>query len=205
MLTGPALIVFARQPCPGKVKTRLAKSIGYEKASEVYYRMLGLTLEQSSLVEASRYVFLPPGEALPDSLKPQSAFSFREQAGRDLGERMAKAFDDIFIEGHDRAVLIGSDCPYLTRKLLDQSFDYLLRADTVFGPAVDGGYYLVGQSTYGRDLFSGIQWSTDMVWTSTRERLSLRGWTHLELPVLEDVDNHESYSRWLEFLAVKCG
>ncbi len=198
MVCENALIVFAKQPRPGTVKTRLADSIGPVLASEAYSKMLSLTLAQVSLIEASRYLFLPPGDVLDESLIPPAGFCFYDQDGPDLGVRMARAFDRVFGEGHLRVVLIGSDCPYLTADILNEAFYALEQVDTVFGPAADGGYYLVGLSAPGLDLFSGIAWSTNRVWAMTLEKLKKGGFTHHKLPTLEDIDDLDSYTRWVE-------
>ena len=187
-----ALIVFGRQPAAGRVKTRLAKEIGAEEACSVYRELLQETLEAAAGVDAVRYLYLPPG----DRFDPGQAFSLREQSGSDLGERMDSAFRDTFSAGHRRVVLVGSDCPYLTPDLIGEAFSLLDESETVFGPAKDGGYYLVGQRTPARDLFSGIPWSTERVWELTRARLGKQNWSCSVLEKLEDIDDQASLERY---------
>lgn len=187
-----ALIVFGRQPVAGRVKTRLAKEIGEEEACSVYRELLQKTLEAAAGVDAIRYLCLPPG----DRIDPGQAFSLREQSGSDLGERMDHAFCDAFSAGHQRVVLVGSDCPYLTAKLLEQALLKLKEYETVFGPATDGGYYLLGQRTPARDLFSGIPWSTERVWELTQARLAKNNWSCSILETLEDIDDRASLKRY---------
>lgn len=186
-----ALLVFAREPRPGRVKTRLARHLGEERACRVYEQLLRRTLEAAAAVKAHRYLYLPPGDRYP-----QEGFTAARQAGGDLGARMAAAFAECFARGHRRVVLIGSDCPYLTVNILRRAFDLLADHQVVLGPARDGGYYLVGQRAPGGDLFSGIPWSTGRVFALTRERLEERGWSFALLERLEDIDELEAYRRW---------
>jgi rSAM/selenodomain-associated transferase 1 len=187
-----ALIVFARQPVPGRVKTRLARELGDQAACQVYAELLRITLEAASGVDAARYLHLPPGDVL---VSP--GFRPGEQSGRDLGERMHRAFTDAFRAGHGRVVLTGSDCPYLTPALLTDAFTALSSHDAVFGPALDGGYYLVGQAAPGKDLFSGIPFSTAEVWALTRKKLEASAIRFSVLPELEDIDEADAWKRYL--------
>lgn len=187
-----ALIVFGRQPVAGKVKTRLAEEIGAEEACSVYQELLLKTLKVGRGVNASRYLYLPPG----DRFDPGEGYSPGWQSGSDLGERMQGAFMDAFSLGHRRVVLIGSDCPYISADLLGRAFSFLDESDTVFGPATDGGYYLVGQRAPARDLFSGIPWSTDRVWELTQMKLNESDWSCSVLDILEDIDDWESLVRY---------
>lgn len=193
-MAGPAIGVMGREAVPGQVKTRLAREIGTEAAAMAYRDLLALTLDVVSRVPVSSVLFLPPGDRPPDDLAP--GLMVARQRGPDLGARLAEAFDELFARGYDRVVLVGSDCPYVTPDLLLRGLDALRDADTVFGPAEDGGYWLVGQRPPARDLFRDIPWSTDAVWDVTRRRLAQRRWSVALLPVLEDVDDAPALRRW---------
>lgn len=185
-----AAVVFAREPEVGKVKTRLAQSIGASKACEAYRLMLVYTLEILQSSDAPVIVYLTP-ESKTDFLREKSfpkGFHVRKQVEADLGEKMHSMFDDMFAEGHDQVVLVGSDCPALSVGHIQRAFTNLNKYDCVFGPAVDGGYYLVGQSACSRNVFEGISWSTETVMQETRELLARQGWSYGELDKLSDVD-----------------
>lgn len=193
-----AVAVFARQPVPGRVKTRLARDLGAEAACRAYAELLERTLEAVAGVEEAHYLFLPPGDVIDTGRRGEGAFARREQRGAGLGERLAAAFRELFEAGHDAVALVGSDCPYLTPALLTAALDALAEHPAALGPAPDGGYYLVAQRAPGYDLFSGIDWSTERVWRQTLDRLRRCGLTHAELPPLEDVDRVDAWRRYLE-------
>ena len=188
-----ALVIFGREPRPGKVKTRLAKQIGAGPACDVYKGLLKTTIETCSRVDADRFLYLPEGDQVA---VPQGTFSIGVQTGDDLGTRMDRAFRECFASGHQRVVLVGSDCPYLSPSILREAFTSLDGFETVFGPAVDGGYYLVGQTAPARDLFSEIDWSSAVVFRQTKSRLEENGWSHTVLEILEDIDDLASYERY---------
>ncbi len=189
-----AIAVFAKQPVPGRVKTRLARHVGDEQACRIYTGILRMTLGQVARVEAERYLFLPPG----DSVDIPPGFVPERQRGDDLGRRMSSAFDLLFRRGHEEVVLVGSDCPYLDAGILELAFEKLEQSRCVLGPSPDGGYYLVGQQEPGFDLFSDIPWSTPGVWAATMRRAEQLGLVPALLEPLEDVDDLDSYNRWLQ-------
>jgi rSAM/selenodomain-associated transferase 1 len=179
-----ALIVFVRKPELGKVKTRLARETGTQKALEIYNRLLQHTFELASPLPCDKYTFVTE--------KQDTAFwdGFYEevQQGDDLGMRMHNAFDTLFERGYKKLVIIGSDCPQLDTPRVQQAFDLLNEYDIVTGPAADGGYYLLGMKNLHPDLFQNKKWSTGTVFADTMqdiERLQLK---HAVLPVLSDVD-----------------
>lgn len=188
-----AIAVYGRAPLAGRAKTRLARDVGAARAAAVYGRLLERSLTAARAVSAARYLYLPQG----DRLDPQAhaGFTLRAQIPGDLGARMAATFAELFAAGHERVVLVGSDLPDLTAAHLAAGLAALADAETVFGPATDGGYWLVGQRPPARDLFSGVPWSTAAVWARTRERLAAGGFGHALLPVLEDVDDGAALAR----------
>ncbi|MBW1807473.1 MAG: TIGR04282 family arsenosugar biosynthesis glycosyltransferase [Deltaproteobacteria bacterium] len=190
-----ALVVFGREPRPGKVKTRLAKQIGAGPACDLYKDLLNSTIEVCLKVDANRFLYLPEGDLLA---VPDGSFSLRVQSGDDLGPRMDHAFCECFENGYARVVLVGSDCPYLSPSILRDAFSALDGCETVFGPAVDGGYYLVGQRAPARDLFSNIAFSCATVFRQTMSRLEENGWSYSVLPILEDIDDLASFERYIK-------
>lgn len=186
-----ALIVFVRNPEPGKVKTRLAASVGDEAALAIYLELLQITRQVALSVEAERYLwyshFIDEGDKWPSS-----DFTKKLQQGDDLGSRMAFAFSES-LKDHDKAVIIGSDCPYLTPALIEEGFDALDDHDFVIGPATDGGYYLLGMRQFVPEIFQDIQWSTDSVCGETIRKIGQAGARYHLLPVRTDIDEIEDW------------
>ncbi len=188
------VIIFIRNPQLGKVKTRLAATVGDERALDVYRKLLTITREAALGAQCDRYLFYAEH---PDQKDDWDTVFFkkREQKGRELGERMLNAFVEVFGLGAKRAVIIGSDCPEMRAGIIDDAFSALETADVVIGPATDGGYYLLGMKKIVPELFHDKQWSTSTVLSSTlsdAERLGLR--VHL-LPPLSDLDDEADLIR----------
>ena len=110
------------------------------------------------------------------------------QTGGDLGRRMNSGFEQGFARGYKSIVIIGSDCPAVTRALVNEALHKLLRHDAVIGPAADGGYYLIGLCRSAPELFTDIDWSTEQVLNQTIERCNAVHLTHALLPELRDID-----------------
>ena len=177
--TRTRVIVFARAPRAGRVKTRLIPLLGEQGAARLHARLLRRAL--ATAVEA--------GFGQPE------LWMARRQRGADLGERMHHAF----VRGlrrADRVVLIGSDCPVLRGRDLRRAARWLAGgADAVFAPAADGGYALIALRRVSPRLFEGIRWGSASVMSQTRERLAALGWRWRELPEVWDVDRPEDYRR----------
>ena len=193
-----ALILFARFPSAGKVKTRLAASIGADMAAEFYRRMAeGVVANAKAAGDALRtYVFVADaadGEAVKRWLG--EGITVLEQEEGDLGARMADAFETVFSYGHARVLIAGTDVPSLTQGHFRRGLGALDACDVVLGPAVDGGYYLLGLKRPSPRLFSGMAWSQTDVLAQTLERARGCGWTVAQLDVLEDVDDAASLER----------
>lgn len=181
-----ALIIFVRKPELGKVKTRLAASIGVEAALAVYQQLLKHTQAISSSLQCDKYVFYVD-EIEEEDIWHQGYLKLL-QAQKDLGGRMKAAFTQLFEKGHQRICIIGSDCFDLTPSLITSSFSLLHQHDVVIGPAKDGGYYLLGMRGEIKDVFDGIEWSTEKVLVQTQEKIIQHGLSSALLPVLTDVD-----------------
>lgn len=194
-----ALLIFLRWPEPGAVKTRLARDIGNQEAAEVYRHLAERTLDAArSLADRCRAVaFYTPQERGRDIERWVGPdFECLPQIEGDLGARMAAAFRYVFEAGAARAVIIGTDCPFITSDLLDRSFHLLNENDIVIGPAKDGGYYLLGMKVLRRELFKGIPWSSSEVFRVTLDRIRRAGWACAQLPELFDVDRVEDLRAW---------
>ncbi|RMF88603.1 MAG: glycosyltransferase [Nitrospinota bacterium] len=169
-----ALSVFCKYPEPGKVKTRLGKEIGFDRAAALYGWLLQQNL--SRLLHPpppfSLFLFYDPVVPLVAYRRWLGAYSFVPQEGRDLGERMYQAFDYLFARGFGHVLLVGSDIPRLDQSLIRQAFALLRHHDVVLGPAEDGGYYLIGlRPPPLPSLFHEIPWSTSTVLEQTLERV----------------------------------
>jgi hypothetical protein len=186
------LIVFQKNEILGKVKTRLAASIGNEKALEVYQLLIQHTYSILHQTDVKCMVFY--SDYIPET-KSNLDFDYRLQFGSDLGERMKNAFATVFIEGFDQAVIIGTDCAELNLDHLKQAFLKLKQYDTVIGPALDGGYYLLGMNSLIPELFSNISWSSDQVLQQSISKLKLLNRSVTLLESLSDIDRIEDLEK----------
>ena len=189
-----ALIIFIKNPIAGKVKTRLAKSIGNEKALVVYEQLLQHTRTISSCLECDKLLYYSNFIDEKDSW-PAKTYNKRVQAKGSLGKKMSIAFEEAFIEGYKKVVIIGSDCLELDSALITSAFKYLNYYDAVIGPAADGGYYLLGLNQPLHTLFTNKQWSTPTVLGDTVNNLKALGKTYHMLPILHDIDYYEDLKR----------
>ena len=182
-------LVFVRAPEAGRVKTRLAASLGAEGALRVYRRLAEHTLREARALGGEVRVHFTPADA-GDEVRAWLGDGPRylPQSPGDLGARMEAAFRAAFDDGADRVVIIGSDLPEIAAALLRRAFAVLESHAAVIGPARDGGYYLLGMRTMIDGLFDGIPWSTDEVLARTLDRLAAAGIQPALLDTLSDVD-----------------
>ncbi|HEY0025043.1 MAG TPA: TIGR04282 family arsenosugar biosynthesis glycosyltransferase [Longimicrobium sp.] len=185
-----AILVFVRAPEAGRVKTRLAASIGAEAALRVYRRLAEHAVREALDVAGAevRVHFTPADAEAPVRAWLGDGPALLPQADGDLGERMRDAFAQAFSDGHRRVVIIGSDLPEMRAELLRRAISLLDDHQAVIGPARDGGYYLLGLMGLVEGLFEGIAWSTPGVLQATLERLEAAGITPALLEPLTDVD-----------------
>lgn len=185
-----SVIVFAKAPVPGQVKTRLAGVLGEAGAAALAQRML----ERS--VEAALAADIGPVEicCAPDPTHPvfaelaqRHAIALTHQGTGDLGLRMHRAFERV-LRGAECALLIGTDAPGLTPSVLREAAVSLQAAPTAFVPAADGGYVLVGLRRPMLELFEDMTWSVPTVMDATRARLRKAGRQWVELEPVHDVD-----------------
>ena len=181
------LIIFAKVPEAGKVKTRLAADIGDEKALAVYHALLKHTHEITYSLPQDKIVYYTP-RIVPDDLWEPACFQKALQPEGDLGQRMMQAFEQGFARGYARICIIGTDCPDLTTDHLRQAFHALRHHNVVLGPSQDGGYYLLGMDRLYPELFAYKAWSTESVADDTRADIRQQRLSCQELPTLNDID-----------------
>jgi rSAM/selenodomain-associated transferase 1 len=204
MITDNHLLIFAREPVLGRVKTRLAADIGPKAALATYRELLALTAAAvaASQVPATVWLAEAPAEStlgpLSSAARPEwPGLPWQVQPAADsLGGRMAHAFTEAFAAGAGRVVIIGTDCPGLTADLLRQAFGQLATHDLVVGPAADGGYYLLGMNELHASLFADKQWSTANVLPATLADAEHLGLRVAQLPTLADVDSAADLAAW---------
>ncbi len=182
-----ALIIFTRNAETGKVKTRLAATLGNDKALLIYNALVTHTIAIAENVDADKFVFYSSHIGVNDEWDNKTFFK-RLQKGNDLGEKMCNAFDLLFLEGYQCVTIIGSDCPALTNKIIEDGVASLQNSDVVIGPAKDGGYYLIALRRSNADLFRNISWSTNKVLIQTLAVCKSHNLSVSLLPKLSDVD-----------------
>jgi uncharacterized protein len=186
------LIVFTRYPAAGKVKTRLIPALGEEGAAALHKKMAEHTISQvralQRLAACDLEVWFVGGDlALMQGWLGED-LRYQLQPDGDLGDRMRLSFQSIFDRGYKKAAIVGTDCPGLTTKILAQSFDALEDNSIALGPAIDGGYYLIGLQYLIPELFTGITWSNANVLQDTLKIATDLGIVPTLLPYLADID-----------------
>ena len=182
------LIVFLRRPVKGKVKSRLAKTLGEEKALEIYRWLLDVTFTALRNNPAEVLLYFDSNEN-DEPICPDSYKSFL-QKGETLGERMINAFSDQSGEAQ-KIVMIGSDCPEMNQSLIQKAFDELDNHNLVLGPASDGGVYLIGIKGKNLDVLHEVPWESSLVFDSI---ISNAGADQCAiLPMMKDIDYEEDF------------
>lgn len=194
-----ALIIFIKNPLPGRCKTRLASEIGDEEALSVYLKLLDYTREVAKHVAARRYLYYDLRVDEQDAWS-SDLFIKRKQADGDLGQKMFMAFKQVLGE-NDKAIIIGSDCPELTPHIIEEALDSLNTHDVCIGPSEDGGYYLLGFKKLKVEFFERIPWSQSKVYEETMDRVSSLGLSTYSLPRLYDLDNLSDLEKFPDFKA----
>ncbi len=195
------LLIFTRNPEPGKCKTRLAASVGDETALAIYIFLLEHTVSVTKDLTVSKEVHYTEAVREGDLWNPE-IFQKKLQRGTDLGERMAHAFDTGFKEGYKRIVIIGSDLFDLSKEDLEEAFKKLQTNNIVLGPASDGGYYLLGMTHFVPAIFKNKTWGTDSVFNDTLADLKNKNVyllkTKNDVDVLEDIVNVPDFQPFLK-------
>jgi len=205
-LTSPAaLVIFAKAPIPGQVKTRLCPPLSPDEAASLHGSMVLDVLERSRVAgRGSRKTSATPHAfdrflaCAPSAdhvffkiLKEREGVHLIDQPGEDLGARLDQVSRAVFAKGYRRVVLVGTDSPSLPATVYAEAFTLLSDHDLVLGPALDGGYYLIGLTRPVPELFAGIPWSSDRVCAITRERADTLGLHIALLPAWRDLDTIE--------------
>ncbi len=182
------LIIFCKNPILGQCKTRLAASIGPEKALKVYEFLLNHTAKITSELSAKRIVYYSQQIVQNDFFDPNH-FEKALQRGDDLGARMAHALEQSFAQGAEKAMVIGSDLFDISAELIQQAFQALNTHQTVMGPAKDGGYYLIGMTQFNAEVFRNKNWGSPSVFSDTLS--NLKPDLPFLLPEKNDIDTIE--------------
>ncbi|MDQ3698377.1 MAG: TIGR04282 family arsenosugar biosynthesis glycosyltransferase [Gemmatimonadota bacterium] len=193
-----SLVVFARAPQLGRVKTRIAAELGASEALAAYVQLAERTVTTALTVRGCECViaFTPPDELAAMRRWFGEGVDYESQCSGDLGARMAHAIERRVTAGAERVILVGTDCPGLDAPLLEDAFDALERADVVIGPAEDGGYYLIGTRRLHSALFAGIPWGSSRVLGNSLAAARAADLTVHTLRRLADIDTAADWHRW---------
>ena len=190
-----ALVIMAKAPLPGDVKTRLVPPLSPEEAAELSRcLLLDLIEELKSFRSGDLFIaFTPVEHAAFFSGIADGRFVCIPQRGHDLGERMKHIFEDLFSKGYKNIVVIGSDLPVFPSRFLQDAFMALDGSgySVTFGPSRDGGYYLIGMNRYVPEIFQGIPWSSNSVLSTTVHKLSALELAPYFVPAWFDIDTIE--------------
>lgn len=195
------LLVFMRAPRPGEVKTRLAKSLGDEKATEFYNLCIDATLKEIGQLsqEVDKYIsFTEPINKYEMKRLAGLGFKLAVQEGESLGQRLRNAFARVLENGTRKVVIVASDVPDLSASIMIDAINCLDKSDVVIGPCYDGGYYLIGMKELHEELFHDISWGTERVYQQTLDAAKENGLTVSQLPILIDIDTEADLHRWSE-------
>lgn len=187
----PAILLFARYPVAGQAKTRLIPELGPGGAARLHRRMTEHAVAVARSAEAMVTLCHTGGRRSDFRAWLGPDLDFAAQPDADLGGRLRWAFTRAFRQRAARVLAIGADVPGISPTLLREAFDALDTHDVVLGPALDGGYYLIGMTRPHPDLFAGMEWGTERVCAQTRAAIQRLGLSCHELPTLNDVDRPE--------------
>ncbi|BCA54689.1 hypothetical protein W02_18290 [Nitrospira sp. KM1] len=204
------LVVFAKAPVPGQVKTRLCPPLTHDEAATLHGSFVLDTLERTKLAREQlrlpfdRYLACAPSSSLPffKIMEERHGVPLIEQSGDTLGARMHRGFSEMFDRGYRNVMIVGTDVPSLPLEHYAHALRLLTDHDLVLGPAVDGGYYLIGLTAPSPWLFEDIPWSTDRVLSLTRERAHQRGISTALLAPWRDVDTIDDLRALIESCAL---
>ena len=195
------LLVFTRNPELGKVKTRLAKTVGNATALKIYTFLLKRTRDIAVKVSADKAVYYSV-KVRENDIWDASIFQKHQQVGEDLGIRMLHAFKNGFKAGYEKVMIIGSDLYDLTAETIENAFIALENNEVVIGPAEDGGYYLLGMNSLEEKVFKNKEWGTETVRKDTLEDLKdkkvfLLGELN-DVDVFEDIEHHPAFQTFIK-------
>ena len=195
-----AIIIFVKNPELGKVKTRLAATIGPEKALAIYKHLMWHTREVTSQTEADKYLFYSNKIETEDEWPTELFHKLVQDESTDLGQKMFSAFIHLQKKGYKKVLIVGSDCLELSTEIITSAWEALETNPAVIGPAEDGGYYAIGFRFTGENacsnqtlssVFLGKQWSHHAVFDEACDALKQQQKEFSLLPTLNDVDEEE--------------
>ena len=195
----PLLIIFIKNPEKGKVKTRLAKEIGDDKALEVYQELLNHTHSITNSLSVSKYLYYSQ-RVDENDIWSSADYQKKVQQGEELGSKMSNAFSEGFKDGKAPMCIIGSDCFELSEDILQDAFEKLKHFDFVIGPAKDGGYYLLGMNEHSPSLFNDKVYSTSDVLQDAINEITALDKSYFLLPKLSDIDTANDLNHHKTFL-----
>ena len=189
-----ALAIFAKTPLPGRVKTRLSPPLSLCEAADLYRCMLLDTIARVGAIDADIVIFYEGNQELFREAAPDATLIHQHRGG--LGLRLERAFDELSAMGYGARVVIGTDSPDLPLNYIGDAFTHLEAGfDAVFGPAADGGYYLVAvRGSYG-GLFQEIPWSGEQVLEKSLKQAEISNLSVSLLPRWYDVDSYDDLLR----------
>ncbi|RMH15720.1 MAG: glycosyltransferase [Gammaproteobacteria bacterium] len=190
------VLIFAKAPVAGKVKTRLLPILDANTAAAFHQTLVESTLLRLKGFSCQLWCAPDPHHSFFRHCREQFGIPLFAQGSGDLGEKMQQALETT-LSHHERALLIGSDCPGLTAEYIQQAMDGLEDSPAVITPTEDGGFCLIGlRGTFPSGLFDGIDWGSDRVMEQLRQNLRQRQQSWQELPKLWDIDRPEDYLRY---------
>ncbi len=187
-------MIFVKNAELGKVKTRLASTLGDEMALKIYLSLLSHTRQIACEIKANRFLFYSDSINHEDDWK-ESDFQKHLQHNGHLGDRINAAFELAF-QSNDKVIIIGSDCASLNAEIVEEAFMALNHSPFVIGPAMDGGYYLIGMNKFEPSIFKNIDWSTEQVLKQTIEAIKKLDKSCYLLPELSDIDYEEDWKEY---------
>ncbi|WP_107037560.1 TIGR04282 family arsenosugar biosynthesis glycosyltransferase [Brumimicrobium mesophilum] len=194
MNSNNALIIMTKNPELGKCKTRLAKTLGDEKALEIYIQLIDYTAEISKEIKADKFIYST--DILTDKGRWESSNTFFSiQSQGDLGDRMNNAIQNVLGLGYEKVIVLGSDCAEINADDISNAFEQLSNEDFILGPALDGGYYLIGMKKVSPTLFKEMNWSTETVLEDTITRINDKNSSYSLLESKSDIDFEEDLMR----------
>jgi uncharacterized protein len=191
------LIVFLKAPRPGTVKTRIERTAGPDRACKIYRELVEGVLKGIGTLSNVELRFTPD-DAREEILSwLRENWSAHPQSSGDLGERMHRAFSEAFANGAERVVIIGSDAPEVRTGDIRAAWKELKSHDIVVGPAIDGGYWLIGLRAPQPELFREIAWSSEQVLGQTLARAKALGLKIQLLRILSDIDTEDDWNAYV--------
>lgn len=193
------LLIFTKNAIYGQVKTRLAATVGNDKALQIYQKLLRYTAVVTNDIPVEKIVFYATNITNQD-VWDNKVYKKHMQLGNDLGERMQSALNYAFEHGSTEVIIIGSDCFEITADIINNAFDSLKNYEIVIGPATDGGYYLLGMKQPTPQFFKQINWSTNEVLATTIGICNSLNFSFYLMPELSDIDTEEDLKNQKTFI-----